>query len=113
MQWLTVVVLVVGLFLVKSSFIAISAFVGGLISWLNVGLLDFHSKRQANIFMANAKESVKMMVFSVLLRFLLVSILIALALWSFHLSPTMVVLGLAIGQIGFLLDKGKEIRYVK
>ena len=85
---------------------AISALYGGLASLVNTWLIELHTTRQKLKLAANATQSLKMLISSMIIRMSAVVILLAIGFWLLKLPPEALIVGFVAGQLGFLLDRG-------
>lgn len=84
----------------------LSAFYGGMLSLVNALLITKHTRSQKLKLAANAVQSYKMLLASVVIRMSLLIGLIAVGFWWLKLSPAALIIGFVAGQLGFLIDKG-------
>lgn len=82
----------------------VGVFFGGLISLNNAYLIHRISIKQKSILINSASVALRLMVFSVIVRFFMVSILMLFG-FKLNLNPLAMIVGLSVGQIGFLIDK--------
>jgi len=85
------------------------ALYGGIVSLLNTGLISRHTEKQKKGGPISAQASVGMMVMSVLMRMAVVIALTLIGLLSFKFEAAELISGLVLGQVGFLIDKVKQI----
>ena len=83
---------------------SLAALYGGLVSVLNVLWLARHSRQQTKKLAAGAQASVNMLFASFFMRLGLVMGLVLLGFVVVKLDPFSLVVGLAVGQVGFLVD---------
>ncbi len=83
----------------------LAAIYGGLISLLNAYLVTRHTNKQRGRLDISAGASVGMMAFSVIMRMALIVGLTLFGLIVLKLAPEALIVGLVLGQIGFLIDR--------
>ncbi len=87
----------------------VSALYGGIVSFVNTVLISRHIKRQDRGDSISAQASVGMMVASVVMRMAVLVVLTLTGLLVFKLNAGELILGLVLGQVGYLIDKVKQI----
>lgn len=87
----------------------VPAIYGGMISLVNTFIISRHIKRQKTGISITAQASVVMMALSVMMRIATVAALVLIGLMVLNYDAEALIAGLVLGQIGFLLDKVKQI----
>lgn len=81
-----------------------SCIYGGLASIINSFLINRISKKQEKIKIHNASVGLRIMVVSVVSRFILVALLILIGI-RIELQPMALLIGFGVGQFAFIADK--------
>jgi len=87
----------------------VPAIYGGVISLANAALVGRHTEKQKRGIPITAQASVVMMVVSVIMRIAIVVALTLIGLLTFKYDAEALIVGLVLGQVGFLIDKVKQI----
>lgn len=98
------ILLIVSIYFAIDS-VALAAIYGSMVSLLNTGLINRHTNKQTRQLDISAGASVGMMVVSVIMRIVLLVVLTLFGLLILKLSPEALIIGLVLGQVGFLIDK--------
>ncbi len=98
------VLLIVGIYFAING-VALAAIYGSMISLLNTGLINRHTNKQTRQSDISAGASVGMMAVSVIMRMVLLAALTLFGLLILKLSPEALIIGLVLGQVGFLIDR--------
>ncbi|BBB24408.1 ATP synthase protein I [Isorropodon fossajaponicum endosymbiont JTNG4] len=98
------ILLIVGVYFAING-VALAAIYGSMTSLLNTGLINRHTNKQRRQLYMSAGASVGMMAVSVIMRMALLVALTLFGLLILKLSPEALIIGLVLGQVGFLIDK--------
>lgn len=82
-----------------------SAFYGGAISVVNTMFVNWHTNKQEKCVNISAQSSVRMMIFSVIMRMIVMLTLIFSGYFLLNLNVDALIISLVLGLIGFLFDK--------
>ncbi|ABL02756.1 hypothetical protein Rmag_1052 [Candidatus Ruthia magnifica str. Cm (Calyptogena magnifica)] len=85
--------------------VALAAIYGSMISLLNTSLINRSTNKQRRQLGISAGASVSMVVVSVVMRMAMLVALTLFGLLILKLSPEALIIGLVLGQVGFLIDK--------
>ncbi len=85
--------------------VAIAAIYGGIIGLLNTSLINRHTNKQKGKLNISPGTGVIMMSVSVIMRMTLLVLLTFFGLLIIGLAPEALIIGLVLGQIGFLIDR--------
>ena len=88
---------------------ALSAAYGGAVSWVNTWLLHQHTNKQWKMSTISPQMSVGMMLGSVLMRMTIAALLILVGIVILELHTMPLIVGFILGQVGFLIDRVKQI----
>lgn len=97
-------VVVAGLFLLQGTWDSLSALYGGFASVLTALVLSRGVKRAEEAVLRDPKQSLQILYFGAVKRFLLVMGLIALGLAVLKLAPIALCVGFAVAQMGFVVS---------
>jgi ATP synthase protein I len=98
------ILLIVGIYFAINS-VALAAIYGSMVSLLNTGLINRHTNKQTRQLNISAGASVGMMAVSVIMRMALLVALTLFGLLILKLAAEALIIGLVLGQVGFLIDR--------
>ncbi len=98
------ILLVVSIYFSMSN-VAIAAIYGGIIGLLNTSLINRYINKQKGKLNISPGTVVIMMSVSVIMRMILLVLMTFFGLLIVGLAPEALIIGLVLGQIGFLIDR--------
>ena len=96
-------VLLAGLFLLQGAWDSVSALYGGIAGVVTTLYLSHGVKQAEEAVLRNPKQSIQILYFGAVKRFLLVAGLLALGLAVIKLAPIALCVGFAVAQVSFVL----------
>ena len=102
------IIIVAVYFAIKAAGI-VPAIYGDMISLVNTAIISRHTKKQNMGVPITAQASVVMMVVSVIMRMSIVVALVLIGLLALNYDAKALIAALVLGQVGFLIDKVKQI----
>lgn len=81
----------------------LAAFYGGSVAWVNAGLLYWRWRRGRFDYQCDVQRHLRAFHRSMMERFFVVVVLLALGLGVLHLAPLLLLLGFIVGQVAWII----------